>query len=785
MKEKKEEKKHSFLTPGRKLALLIVILAIVAVAAYFGYYYLRFKGYDKYKEYLSTYSYEEGKAYSPIEKNNAKLGMDLVAESKYLKLYADTTNGNVAVEDKRDGSITYSNPLNADEDTVANGSNKNYLKSQFMLYYYTSDVKSGMYDSFTECIERKQLSAENIENGVRFIYVVGNTVPKSAADPIYFEIPMEYRLMDDYLEVSIPTGAIKEYGGGAVYRIQLLRYMGASTYDEEGYLVVPNASGSLINFNNNKTSEAQYSQYIYDIDPMASGFIDTENVNSAKLNLYGICREDRSILATIEDGASTCVLTAGVSGLYNDYNYCYPTFVLRNIDNLKSFGNSSVDVYVLEDDIYDINCRMRYTFLNEGTGYSGIASYYRDRLIAEGVLGERRNSGDIPFYYDVLAGVKETSHFLGVQYSKDLAMTTFEEAGAISDELLEGGITNQVMNLEGWFNGGYYQKATRNVKVTSSLGNKKELEKLQDKVTNNGGRLFAEVAFQKVTFADKRYNYRAEGSRYFGAGYAAAFGMTNPTTYQNTSGMMFSEIRYNLLSPKFLPRYIGKFVSDIEKIDVEGLCLRDLGDVLVSDKRRTEIISREEALDVVLGQANILKGTGKSLMTQNANAYAFGFGTDILNVPVEENTYPITDASIPLYEMIIHGYIDYSSDVLNTEDSLHMNNTILKLIEAGASPHYVFTMQESSLMKDTATSNFFATTFSRHKDEAIDTYSKINEALSQVSGATMIEHEILDNGVRKCTYDNGKIVYVNYAKEDCMADGINVEKESWRIGGAE
>lgn len=786
MKEKKQKKEKRPMSAGKKI-LLGVLLAIVAViVVYFVYYLIHYKGYNEYRKYLHTYDYETGTEYSPISRKTAVNGMDLISESANLRLYADTATGCIAVEDKRDGSITYSNPVDPDADTVANSSNKNYLKSQFLLYYYNQDVKSGSYDSYSQCVQKKQLTCESIDRGIRFIYTIGDTkVKANATEPLYFIVPLEYRLNDDNLEVSIPTSAIQEFGHGAVYRIQLLRYMGASSYDDEGYIVVPNAAGSIINFNNGKKSAAQYSQYIYEIDPMASSFLDTENVTGIKLPLFAMCRKDRSLLATIEEGATSCVITAGVSGMFNDLNYCFPIFVLRNIDNLKAFGNATTDVYVMEEDIYDINCTVRYTFINEGTGYSGVASYYRDRLVNEGVLAANKAQGDIPFYYDVLCDVSETRHFLGVQYLANLAMTTCEEAGNISDELKAAGIGNQVMNLEGWFNGGYYQKAPHTINLVNKVGSRSDLEELQKKVTDNGGRLYAEVAFQKITYMDSGFSANSESSRYYGAGYVATFGQTNPTTLQNTSGMLFTEIRYNLLSPKYLPRYIDKFTKKIAKYDIGGLSLRDLGDTLASDKRRTNVITREEALDVVLGQFDKLKGTGKKLMTSNTNSYAFAYSSDIINAPTEANNYAIIDAEIPLYEMIIHGYIDYSSTLLNFTDLYHKDKTVLTLIEHGAAPHYVFTHEESSLMKDTAMNHYYSTTFSKWKDDAVSLYNEVNSALKYVNGATMINHEIADNGVRRCTYDNGVSIYVNYGDEELAMDGISVPAKSWRLEGVD
>ena len=785
MKSKKEKKIKQPMSLARKIAYSILGVIAVAVAAYLIYYLIHYVCYDKYKDYLTTYEYEEGTTFTPVTEAKADVsGMVLVCENESLKLYTDTATAGVAVYDKRDGSITYSNPLDPESDSIANTSNINYLKSQFILGYYNADVKAGTYDSYSGAVAKGQYSYEGIADGIRYIYRIGDLKNSDGTEGISFEIPLEYRLDGDGITVSISVKGIKEYGGGSVYRIQLLRYMGAADSSEEGYLVVPNGSGSLICFNNGKLSAANYAQYVYDMDPLTSTYTTIENIKAARLPLYGICREDRSLLVTIEDGASVSLITAGISGVYNDYNYAYPTFVLRNADNLKNFGDSSTDIYVLEPDAYDVNLQVRYTFLNkEYKGYDGLANYYRNRLMAEGTLTKNDATGDIPFYYDIISGVKENSHFLGVQYLHTFAMTTFDQAGKISDDLLSLGVGNQVMNLQGWFNGGYYHDTAKKIKVLAKLGGKSGLNKLNEKLAANGGVLYADVSLQQVTFADDRFNYNTESSRYYGAGYAASLGQINPTTLRNTSGLGYMESKYNLLSPKYLPRYVGKFAQKIEKYGLYGISLRDLGNELYSDKRRTECIDREAALDVVLAQFNVLEETGKRLMTNTANAYSFAYSTDIINVPTDDNDFAIIDAQIPLYEMIIHGCISYSSELLNYVDEEDMTPMILQLIEAGASPHYQFTWEASSEMKDTGLNRFYATTYEIWKGEAVEVYGKVNEALKHVNGALITGHEILDNGVRKVTYDNGVVIYINYGNETQKADGLEIPAAGYRLEG--
>ena len=782
---KKKEKIKRPVSLTKRIVLGIVGVAAVCGLCYLAYYLVHYTFYDRYEDFLTSYEYEQGTAFTPAAESGSDVpGMSLVCENEYLKLYTDTKTAAVAVYDKRNGSVTYSNPPDADSDAIANAANLNFLKSQFMLTYYNSDGTQGTLDSYSQSVAKGKFSVESIANGVRYLYRIGNEKNTDGSEGTYFDVALEYRLDGDSVLVSIPVCAIKEYGTGGVGRIQLLRMMGAADTSESGYMVVPNGSGSLIDFNNGKTGAANYSQYIYDIDPLAATYYTTENVNGARLPIFGICREDRSLLVTVEDGASTALITAGVSGVYNEYNYAYPTFVLRNIDNLSMFGDSTTDVYVLERDAYDINLTARYTFLtDEYKGYAGLANYYRNRLVEEGVLTPGSQSGDMPLYYDVIAGAKEYSHMLGVQYLHTFSMTTFDQAGQISEDLAAGGVQAQVMNLQGWFNGGYYHDAADKIRVMWKLGGKSDLEKLQETVAGNNGRLYVDVAFQQVNYADDGFNYNSEGSRYYGAGYTASFGQVNPTTLRNTSTLDYKETGYDLLSPKYLPRYVEKFARKIQKYDVYGISLRDLGNELHSDKKRTNVINREEALHIVLGQLDTLKDTGKAMMTNNANAYAFGYSTDIINVPITDNDVVIVDEEIPLYEMIIHGCISYSTDLLNYEDEQDMTPAILKAVEAGAAPHYVFTWDPSSDMKDTGLNRYYATTYETWKSEAIAVYEQMNGALKYVTGATMINHEILNENVRKVTYDNGVVIYINYGTEAQKADGLEIPAMSYRLEG--
>lgn len=588
------------------------------------------------------------------------------------------------------------------------------------------------------------------------------------------------------MEVSIPMCAVKENGGGAIFRISLLRFLGAAGTDENGYLLVPNGSGSLINFNNGKTSAAPYSEFVYGMDPLAAELTVRENTENVKMALFGICRDDSSVFATIERGGSLAYISARVSGSINEYNYVYPTFVLRGNEKLAMFGTTGneADLPIIEKEFYDQNLTVRYTMLTEEhAGYAGAANYYRDRLINEGVLEANGASGDIKFYYDVLGGIEKTKFFLGVRYRGLYAMTSFDEAVEMSNDLAANGITNQVMNYQGWCNGGYHHDVLNKIKVPLRLGGRSGLEELSAAVEANGGSFYADTSFQRVTEVSDRYNIGNETSRYYGAGYVAEFGLVNPSTLRQTSGLGWSENRFFLVSPKFLVRYVEKFTDRIGRYDIGGISLRDLGNQLHSDKRRTNVIDRCEAQDVVEAELQNIEDTGKRVMINDGNDYSFAYADDIINAPLTDNDYYIVDETIPFYEMLIHGCIDYSGSVINLSDTFDRTETVLNLIETGASPHFVFSWENANEMKNTGLSRFYSTTYESWKQEALAVYDEVNGALRYVNGETIVDHVIYDNGVRAVTYSNGVTIYINTGMSNQTVDGVTVPARSYEIGG--
>ncbi len=850
----------------KKIRLIIIAVILFGITGYAAYMCVNYIFYNEYTRYLNSYTFEEGTEFKRLTDSDPKAeGMVLAAENDILKLYTNITTTEVAVYDKRSGEITYSNPVDRDNDPIANGRNMVDLNSQFLLTYYDTSMTQVTMYNHDYSVKKGQYEIESIDNGIRYTYLLGNMgnptglVPlfitrerlqqkildkltekegkailayyheskvkegflelmeaaKSnkvglqkmnklleqagytqtdfdedaamvewgeGADKTTFTVILDYRLMEDKLIVTVPTGRIIETGSGRLANIDLLSYFGAGGAEEQGYMLVPNGSGSLIYFNNGKKTE-RYIQYIYGIDEANQSYTVIENTEKARLPVFGIKHEKSAVFAEITSGDALANIAANVSGNNNSYNNVYSSFLLRGAEKVSMFGSdgASADLPALEKDIYDLDITIVYTFLTEEeASYSGMAAHYRNDLIRRNKLAVKEESEAIPFYLDIVGGVKLQQSFLGAPYLGVYPMTTFEEAGSIIDDFLDENINNLRVNYLGWFNGGYYHDAPVKLKVERKLGGKKELEALNTKLAENGGELFGDVAIQKVSFAADHYNWKMESAMYY-SGYVVSFGRVNPVTLRQTGGLGYTETNFNLLSPKFLVRHVDQFLNKVNQIDLSGISLRDLGDTLTSDKRRSNVINRQQAKQVVLGALNEFDMLYDALMMNGGNAYSWAFASDLTNIPAGHNPFYIVDEEVPFYQMVIHGCIDYTSGSINLNDGYDKREIILRMIENGSAPHFTFSYEESSAIKYSGLSSLYSTQYKTWFADAVEIYQKTNEALKHVVNSVITEHSVAEGGIRKITYDNDVVIYINPGKTEVGINGILLPAMSYRI----
>ena len=633
-------------------------------------------------------------------------------------------------------------------------------------------VLNKMLDAFeTAGYTADDLAYDNQENGVE---------GGGASDKPSFVIPVEYRLDQGSLVVTVPLSQVEESGQYRIRNMDLLAYFGAADTKGEGYMFVPDGSGSLIHLNNGKVNEAQYVQRVYGADPNDNSLSRPQVSESAHMPVFGLKNGENAWFAVIEKGDGMASISADIGGRQNSYNHVHATFSLRGEDELEMYTSQKMqEIQLLSEEPYRGDIQVRYHFLHgEDASYSGMARLYQQQLVDGGVLKPLEEQTELPFYVSVLGAVDQKASFLGVPYRTTLAMTTYEQAARMAAKLQQEGVSRVQMRYQGWFGGGFSHHTPTQVKLDREVGSRSELQELSAQLQQSGGTLFPDVAFQRIYHDDSRFAPSSDAARFVTKETAELYPYSPALNRMDQS-----KDSYYLLSAAKLPYVVGEFAETISKLELSGLSLRDLGQVLASDYRDSRVIHRETAKNIVKEQLGKLQQEYPSMMLSSANAYAWGYAEHVVDVPQGSSWFNITDEQVPFYEMVIHGYMNYAASPMNTTGDQDLRKQLLRSLELGAAPHFQWTHEPSSRLKLTNYDSAYATAYEDWINDAVVLYKEANEVLKGLGNQQMTGHERIQEGVVRVTYSGGTTIFVNYTDDRVTVDGVSVGKMDYAVEG--
>ncbi|RAP76870.1 hypothetical protein DL346_12150 [Paenibacillus montanisoli] len=635
-------------------------------------------------------------------------------------------------------------------------------------------VLNRMLDAFAKAgYTPEDLAADNQENGLSA--EAGSNRPN-------FTIPIEYRIVEDSLQIRVPVSEIKESKGYQIRTVELLDFFGAAGTEEKGYMLVPDGSGSLIELNNGKISEEVYAQRVYGEDENNNSRRRGQISEAARLPVFGMKSGDEAWFATIENGESIASINADISGRKNSYNYAYASFAIRGEDELELYKGNKVDeIQMLTEKAFQGDLQIRYNFLSGGdANYSGMAKLYREKLIKESVLKPKEASGSaaLPFYLDVLGAVDKRKSFLGIPYKGLMPMTTVKQAGEIAKQLETAGVSNIQMRYVGWFNEGIDHKVPKNVNMDGELGSKNELKQLAEQLKATGGGLYPDVAFQHVLRDNRDFKPASDAARFVTREQAMLAPINRALNAMDLSlGSLY------LLSPAKLPYFVDQFIDDYDSYGLDAVSLRDMGDSLQADYRVNRVVFRDVAKNIVTEQLGKLEKSYPNMLLTGGNAYALQYADQLINVPMASSGFSIADQEIPFYEMVLHGYKDYAGSAMNLDDNQDLTYHLLRSVEYGAAPHFFWSYESSSKLKFTSYESLFSTHYTDWLQDAASLYGKVNNALAGLQSSAIEEHIQHQPGVVQVRYDNGTSVYVNYTDKPATVDGVQIGAKNFLVGG--
>lgn len=721
-----------------------------------------------YSDVQETYSYLKSQGDSEVycnesgnkfvwlnkEKNQVFTMFEYSAENEDYRMLFDTRTALIGLENKETGYTWWSSPLDASRDMSATSAIIENLRSSSVLIYGKLESRSTatLRSSGSKC----SISTENIPNGVKVTYNYTG---------VGISYPVEYTLEKDCLKASLKASEIMEKNSAYIAaRISVLGNFGAGGSDENGYFVIPDGSGAIINFNNGKVNSAPYSQRIYGADvsavPRKKGAV-TEQVS---MPVYGIVKEDNALLAVAAKGDSNAFINASVSKQSNSsYNLCGFSFVVRDTDTYYMSGNMNSELTVFEGGkIKSDDIEVRYYPVSKiDADYVDIADCYRQYLTEEKKISAVTKKNYSPLYVDLYGGVRKKKSFLGIPLNVRTSVTSFEQAKEIISNLNDSGVNDIVVSYNSWTNAGIDGKVDYKAKAAGKLGGKSEFNKFKDYINSNELELYPAVNNKSFYSGQGYYSFDSTSVRISGAysriiSYDMAYGIKND----------FKDIM-SLLSPDCFNDVYSDLAENYSSMGLNGVSLGDMTTALYGDYGKNNI-SRYNTMNILEDcYKTIDSSLSDCILADNANAYVFPYVKHITDVPLCSSGFDVFDEDIPFYQIVIHGIIPYSSTAINGSDD--PDKLLLMSAAAGSSLHFDMLYEDISELKDTDFNKYFYAKYNSWTDTAAEQYKLISAVLSKVSDCTISDYHN-DDGVIETTYSDGTVIRVNLNEKNIFCN---------------
>lgn len=693
---------------------------------------------ERYQEFLENYTLKLS------EEEVAALGYEKIGENEELVLYFESESFSVLLKNKKTGYFWSSNAEFLDESETRT----DYRTGLWVGYVITANITRN-YTTKNLLGEKAKVSYANLpgKEGVRARVDFENL-------GFVFEIDL-YLEGADFV-VQIDNEKIEE--NNPRYRlimIQVFPYFGSARQDKyPGYMFIPDGSGALVRFRE-PVADYYYAKY-YGAD---YGYVDAAANRELTLPVFGMIHDvdENGFLGIIESGDTCADLSANFWG-YRNNNY----FWITPLFNFREFYTNVIDrsesgAPTVSEKRNPADLKIRYRILSgQEADYVGMARAYQSFLLERGELAQQEGRDSIPLALDFLMAETEPA-FL---FERRVKMTTPEQALAIYRDLRDEGITNQRLNFLGWSKSGFVDAGPYKVRLNYS---EKSYRKLFEEIKANGDAFYFLVEYVRTS---------KKATRPGSADLARRMSKTKMELklYRTLS----EQVSVNFLRPE---ASLEMALADRERFrskGIENLAFQSLGNTLFSHYENGRRHHREESLKHYLELASAYR---KSAF-YSPNAYMFRHASEYYQLPLYNSQHHFFTDLVPFLPIVLKGFLECYSPYLNF--NALGKEQILNLIDFGVNPSYIITWEATTKLLYTRANHYYSTRYADFREQILETYHYMNNALKAVHGSAVVAREVLDDGVVKVSYENGRSIYINYSSKPYRGE-VNIEAEDYLV----
>ena len=592
------------------------------------------------------------------------------------------------------------------------------------------------------------------------------------ADPVY-SITVCYILDGRSLVVNIPFERIGYNSEYPVTQLTVLPFFGSGSTRDEGYMLVPDGSGSLIYFNNGKDNQEQFSVNVYGFDEASQPRNAIITDDKAPFPAFGIHKNNAALFCVIEEGASYASIRADVSGqLRSSWNRVYPIFDIIHSAKLNIVEKSQRDFYLYENNLpANESITMRYTVCAE-PGYTGMAKEYRSWLLKRyPSLGSNKISGDIvPVAVEFIGAVNKTQHRLGLPFDLPLRLTSYEEMADMIGDFAEFGWKDVHVKLNGWFNRSVEHTVPTKLKLIDTLGSRNNFRQIINAAERNNFNVYPEVDFMFMRDVGllSGFNLYSDASRYVNRERVQRYPYSFVWFGERKQ---WGKLNY-LARPVISMKLIDNFMNKAAQLGIKNIAFKNMGSRLAGDYHERRRISREASKKMRQEKFTELSQSGNKMLINIGFDFSVPWASIVTDMIIKDQFFGITDTAVPFYQIALHGLVPFTGKAINLAEDYSKN--LLKIIESGAGLYFSFIKEETSILQETKFRQFYANEYDKWIIDAKDLYDKFNRDFRHLYRQAIVAHEILSPDVTVTEYEDGTKVVVNASSNPYNYNGQTI-----------
>lgn len=601
-------------------------------------------------------------------------------------------------------------------------------------------------------------------------------------EKIRFQIGIEVKLTDKGIETAIMRNTLQEFGGSRISSIALYPMFGTAISEiagvpTEGYIVLPDGTGAIMNFNNGKYYQNPYRKRLYGQDLALLPFKMREQQQDITIPVFGMVKEQGGFAGIITAGDAMATINADVSGRIDSYNNVFVSFNLRESEAI-TLGTPSVPhgITLWTKPIVRTDFVVAYEFLT-GTknSYVGVAESYRNHLMDTYGLTLSDNTNQTIITAEFLGAYDKKEFFLGIPYTTTRSLTTFKQAQKIISQMQDLAIDDINVIYSGIFNGGLSQSIETNINIERVLGDGSGFNRMVSALEAKDIPVYASIKLMTVN------GYRRFSDQYTYTAKRITGNNAYLYEYHFPTGLPYSETMYPhsdadyIVNPQYYQAIYNKLAKDFKH---EYLDLSMLGHYLTGSYDKTNIIFKQDALRL---QQAILASSDRNLMLRNPMGFAIPYANYITDLPTDTTLYAIIDNQVPLLQLALSGLVDYAGNSINIISTRSIEYNFLKAIETGSNLKYTLTYDDSRELLNTEYNQYNSTYYKNWLNLMQAQKAELDNL--GIHQGRLIHHEIIAPNVYKVTYAHGLEIVINYNLTPISYQGQFVFAMNYKVVG--